>query len=123
MCEDLFFREVHMMRIGAFFSTTLLIGGIVMAPAWAAEPLKVGFMTVSSGALAAGGRQLFDEPSEGLAPQIVTEVAAVLRRLHESGLSIVLVEQNIKLALEIADEVWPKYRLCRACGRGGLASH
>jgi branched-chain amino acid transport system ATP-binding protein len=76
-----------------------------MAPAWAAEPLKVGFMTVSSGALAAGGRQLFDEPSEGLAPQIVTEVAAVLRRLHESGLSIVLVEQNIKLALEIADEV------------------
>jgi hypothetical protein len=42
----------------------------------------------------------------GLAPQIVTEVAAVLRRLRESGLSIVLVEQNIKLALEIADEVW-----------------
>ncbi len=48
---------------------------------------------------------LFDEPSEGLAPQIVTEVAAVLRRLRHSGLSIVLVEQNIKLALEIADEV------------------
>ena len=48
---------------------------------------------------------LFDEPSEGLAPQIVTEVAAVLRRLRDSGLSIILVEQNIKLALEIADEV------------------
>lgn len=48
---------------------------------------------------------LFDEPSEGLAPQIVTEVAAVLRRLRESGLSIVLVEQNIRLALEIADDV------------------
>jgi branched-chain amino acid transport system ATP-binding protein len=48
---------------------------------------------------------LFDEPSEGLAPQIVTEVAAVLRRLRDSGLSIVLVEQNIKLALEVADEV------------------
>jgi branched-chain amino acid transport system ATP-binding protein len=48
---------------------------------------------------------LFDEPSEGLAPQIVAEVAAVLRRLRDSGLSIILVEQNIKLALEIADEV------------------
>ncbi|RXG99468.1 ABC transporter ATP-binding protein [Bradyrhizobium zhanjiangense] len=48
---------------------------------------------------------LFDEPSEGLAPQIVTEVATVLRRLRDSGLSIVLVEQNIKLALEIADDI------------------
>ena len=48
---------------------------------------------------------LFDEPSEGLAPQIVAEVATVLKRLRDSGLSIVLVEQNIKLALDIADEV------------------
>jgi branched-chain amino acid transport system ATP-binding protein len=48
---------------------------------------------------------LFDEPSEGLAPQIVAEVAMVLKRLRDSGLSIVLVEQNIKLALDIADEV------------------
>jgi branched-chain amino acid transport system ATP-binding protein len=48
---------------------------------------------------------LFDEPSEGLAPQIVAEVATVLKRLRDSGLSIILVEQNIKLALEIADEV------------------
>ena len=48
---------------------------------------------------------LFDEPSEGLAPQIVAEVATVLKRLRNSGLSIVLVEQNIKLALDIADEV------------------
>jgi branched-chain amino acid transport system ATP-binding protein len=48
---------------------------------------------------------LFDEPSEGLAPQIVAEVAEILKRLRESGLSIILVEQNIKLALDIADEV------------------
>ena len=48
---------------------------------------------------------LLDEPSEGLAPQIIAEVAAVLKRLRESGLSIILVEQNIKLAMEIADEV------------------
>jgi branched-chain amino acid transport system ATP-binding protein len=48
---------------------------------------------------------LFDEPSEGLAPQIVAEVATVLKQLRSSGLSIILVEQNIKLALELADEV------------------
>lgn len=48
---------------------------------------------------------LLDEPSEGLAPQIIAEVAAVLKRLRESGLSIILVEQNIKLAMEIADEI------------------
>ena len=48
---------------------------------------------------------LFDEPSEGLAPQIVAEVAIVLKKLRDSGLSIILVEQNIKLALDIADEV------------------
>ena len=48
---------------------------------------------------------LFDEPSEGLAPQIVAEVATVLKQLRSSGLSIILVEQNIKLALDIADQV------------------
>lgn len=48
---------------------------------------------------------LLDEPSEGLAPQVVTEVAAVLKQVRESGLSIILVEQNIKMALELADDV------------------
>jgi branched-chain amino acid transport system ATP-binding protein len=48
---------------------------------------------------------LLDEPSEGLAPQIVEEVGAILRRLKEAGLSIILVEQNTKLALALADEV------------------
>ena len=48
---------------------------------------------------------LMDEPSEGLAPQIVSDVMATIRRLKESGLSIVLVEQNIKLTLDLADDV------------------
>ena len=48
---------------------------------------------------------LLDEPSEGLAPQIVAEVARVLGRLRQGGLSIVLVEQNTKLALGVADAV------------------
>jgi branched-chain amino acid transport system ATP-binding protein len=48
---------------------------------------------------------LMDEPSEGLAPQIVAEVMATIRRLKAQGLSIVLVEQNPKLVFDVADDV------------------
>ena len=48
---------------------------------------------------------LMDEPSEGLAPLIVAEVRRTIARLKEEGQSIVLVEQNIKLAFDLADEV------------------
>jgi branched-chain amino acid transport system ATP-binding protein len=48
---------------------------------------------------------LMDEPSEGLAPQIVIEVMATIRKLKESGLSIVLVEQNPKLVFNVADDI------------------
>jgi branched-chain amino acid transport system ATP-binding protein len=48
---------------------------------------------------------LMDEPSEGLAPQLVAEVMATVRRLKAQGLSIVLVEQNPRLVFEVADEV------------------
>jgi len=48
---------------------------------------------------------LMDKPSEGLAPLIVAEVKRTLVRLKEEGQSIVLVEQNATLALDIADDV------------------
>jgi branched-chain amino acid transport system ATP-binding protein len=48
---------------------------------------------------------LMDEPSEGLAPLIVAEVGRTIARLKSQGQSIVLVEQNIKLAFELADDV------------------
>jgi branched-chain amino acid transport system ATP-binding protein len=47
---------------------------------------------------------LLDEPSEGLAPLIVAEVGRTIRRLKDEGQSIVLVEQNLQLALEVADQ-------------------
>jgi branched-chain amino acid transport system ATP-binding protein len=47
---------------------------------------------------------LLDEPSEGLAPLIVAEVGRTIKRLKDEGQSIVLVEQNLKLALEVADQ-------------------
>ena len=48
---------------------------------------------------------LMDEPSEGVAPQIVAEVMATIRRLKAEGLSIVLVEQNAKLVFDVADDI------------------
>ena len=48
---------------------------------------------------------LMDEPSEGLAPLIVAEVGRTIARLKQEGQSILLVEQNVKLALDLADEV------------------
>ena len=47
---------------------------------------------------------LLDEPSEGLAPLIVAEVGRTIKRLKEEGQSLVLVEQNRQLALEVADQ-------------------
>src|SRR6202165_5100880 len=47
---------------------------------------------------------LLDEPSEGLAPLIVAEVGHTIRRLKQEGQSIVLVEQNLQLALDVADQ-------------------
>jgi branched-chain amino acid transport system ATP-binding protein len=48
---------------------------------------------------------LMDEPSEGLAPLIVAEVGRTIARLKQEGQSILLVEQNFKLALGLADDV------------------
>ena len=46
---------------------------------------------------------MMDEPSLGLAPVVVSQVFATIRRLHDEGLTILLVEQNLKKALEVAD--------------------
>ncbi len=49
---------------------------------------------------------LMDEPSEGLAPKLVLELAHTLLELKEQGLSILMVEQNLPLALRLADYVY-----------------
>lgn len=46
---------------------------------------------------------LMDEPSSGLAPLVVEELARIITDLHEKGLTILLVEQNASLALRLAD--------------------
>jgi branched-chain amino acid transport system ATP-binding protein len=57
---------------------------------------------------------LLDEPSEGLAPMIVQEIIEVLKRLKDEGLAILLVEQNLRVALAVADRhhVMNKGEIC-----------
>ena len=49
---------------------------------------------------------LMDEPSEGLAPLMLREIGATISRLKESRMSILLVEQNLYMALDLADYVY-----------------
>lgn len=49
---------------------------------------------------------MFDEPSLGLAPILVDLMIDVIRKLHQQGMTILLVEQNAELALEIADRAY-----------------
>jgi branched-chain amino acid transport system ATP-binding protein len=48
---------------------------------------------------------LMDEPTEGLAPLMVREVGRIIENLKSQGLSILLVEQNLPLALRVSDEI------------------
>ena len=49
---------------------------------------------------------LMDEPSEGLSPRLVLQVQEIMQRLRSLGHAILLVEQNLQLALSVADDVY-----------------
>ncbi len=49
---------------------------------------------------------MLDEPSLGLAPMIVLQVFEIIKKLHEEGVTILLVEQNVHHALEISDSAY-----------------
>ncbi|GAA0231881.1 ABC transporter ATP-binding protein [Haladaptatus pallidirubidus] len=49
---------------------------------------------------------MLDEPTEGLAPLIVERVEALIRDLNEEGITVLLVEQNVAVALSLADRVY-----------------
>ncbi len=49
---------------------------------------------------------MFDEPSYGLAPKLFLEVLEVIERLREQGMTVLLVEQNVRNTLEVADRAY-----------------
>ena len=49
---------------------------------------------------------LLDEPSLGLAPLMVAEIRRIIKNIHESGVSIILVEQNARMAFNLSKRVY-----------------
>ena len=106
---------------------TMAARNISKADAWSLDKIYTLFPILKArakykGTLLSGGEQqmltiaralminpdlvLMDEPSEGLAPILVYEVGHIIDRLKKRGLSILLVEQNLNLALGVADYVY-----------------
>lgn len=60
-------------------------------------------LTIARGLMARPKVLMLDEPSAGLAPIIVNKIGSIIKRLHEDGLTILLVEQNVRMALKISE--------------------
>lgn len=64
---------------------------------------EMQMVAIARALLGAPGLVLFDEPSQGLAPKIVGDVLATIRRLKGEGIASLVVEQNAEIALSVAD--------------------
>jgi branched-chain amino acid transport system ATP-binding protein len=106
------------LRLGAFVRSDAASIGGALAAMYALFPVLGEFRRRAAGTLSGGQQQmlamaralmgrprllLLDEPSMGLAPLIVEEIFGVVRRLRDQGTTVLLVEQNAKAALAIAD--------------------
>jgi branched-chain amino acid transport system ATP-binding protein len=67
---------------------------------------EMQMVAISRALLGAPGLVLFDEPSQGLAPRIVQDVMRTIARMKAEGLSALVVEQNARSALSVADRVY-----------------
>ena len=66
---------------------------------------EMQMVAISRALLGSPGLVLLDEPSQGLAPRMVQQVLAVIRKLKKEGVAVLLVEQNALTALSVADAV------------------
>ena len=63
-------------------------------------------LAIGRGLMAEPRLLILDEPSLGLSPLLVEEMFALIRQLHDDGLAVLLVEQNVAQSLEIADRAY-----------------
>lgn len=91
---DKIYKQFPILKNRAKYKSSLLSGGeqqmLAIARALMTNPKLI----------------LMDEPSEGLAPIVVEEIEKIIHQLKQSNYSILLVEQNISLALDLADYVY-----------------
>ncbi|MDM0023803.1 ABC transporter ATP-binding protein [Variovorax saccharolyticus] len=67
---------------------------------------EMQMVAISRALLGSPGLVLFDEPSQGLAPKVVQDVMKTITRLKAEGVAVLVVEQNVQSALEVADRVY-----------------
>jgi branched-chain amino acid transport system ATP-binding protein len=62
-------------------------------------------LTIARGLMASPRLMLIDEPSEGLAPKVTHEIMEIIRKLQEDGVTILLVEQHVEVAMRLSDNL------------------
>ncbi|MGA2962111.1 MAG: ABC transporter ATP-binding protein [Candidatus Korobacteraceae bacterium] len=62
-------------------------------------------LTIGRGLMAAPKLMLIDEPSEGLAPKIIHEIMEIIQKLQKDGVTILLVEQHVEIAMRLSDNL------------------
>jgi len=76
---------------------------------------ELQMVSISRALVGAPGVVLLDEPSQGLAPKVVQDVMRAIQTLKEQGVGVLVVDQNVRTVLEVADRV--------AVMRGGRIVH
>jgi len=67
---------------------------------------EMQMVAISRALLGSPGLVLFDEPTQGLAPKLAQDVMAIVKRLKEEQISVLLVEHNARSALAVSDRVY-----------------